>query len=181
MRIRNQLLLITNCYVAVEEDVIIKVRFDLWLGEIWNELRKPVLAHIACQFRSWTILEDDPSWGIYIWLYWRMHSRSRQRSLGSANCFSGRSGKADFQRARLLGPTCGQGGNPSAKNLYFTIGKFKPVGEKTLLGLSLAICSWKKSWNKKVAVNGLVNTSNSSDKRYSSGDFLTPYSVSSLR
>jgi len=80
-------------------------------------------------------------------------------------------GKADFKGQIMA--YLWTSGTQVPKNCNYDLG-FKPVGEKTLLEMSLAHLQAEKSWNKKSPVNRTSesNTFKLSDKkRYSSGDF----------
>jgi len=123
----------TNCYVAVEEDVIIGAIL-VYDGERLEELRKPVLDHIHANFDPKLHVEDETQAGEYY-----------IDSIGVSPLHQGKGVGSQLlqfvihERVISEGQTLGllaDKRNPSAKKLYLRLG-FKPVGEKTLLGLSL--------------------------------------------
>jgi len=131
----------TNCYVAVEEDVIIGTIL-IYDGARLDELRKPVLDHIHANFDPELYVEDETQAGEYYIDSIGVSPLHQGKGVGSQLLQLVIQEKL-ISKGQIMGLLVDKR-NPSAKKLYLRLG-FKPVGEKTLLGLSLAHLQLKKS------------------------------------
>jgi ribosomal protein S18 acetylase RimI-like enzyme len=131
----------TNCYVAVEKDVIIGAIL-VYDGARLHELRKPVLDHIHANFDPELHVEDETQAGEYY-----------IDSIGVSPLHQGKGVGSQLLKLVIQEKVISEGltlgllvdkQNPSAKKLYLRLG-FKHVGEKKLLGLSLTHLQLKKS------------------------------------
>jgi ribosomal protein S18 acetylase RimI-like enzyme len=123
----------TNCYVAVEKDVIIGAIL-VYDGERLQELRKPVLDHIHANLYPELYIEDETHAGEYYIASIGVSPLQEGKGVGSKLLQLVIQEKV-ISEGQTLGLLVDKR-NPSAKKLYLRLG-FKPVGEKTVLGLSL--------------------------------------------
>ena len=122
-----------NCYVAEEEGEIVGAAL-VYDGANLQELRKPVLEYVHQHFDRNLNVEDETQAGEYY-----------IDSLGISPDHQGKGIGSKLLQFVINEKVIAEGGtigllvdktNPGAKRLYLNLG-FVPVGEKTLLGISL--------------------------------------------
>ena len=129
-----------NCYVAEIEDEIIGV-VNLYDGAKLQELRKPILDHIAQNFATDLHIEDETQAGEYYIDTLAVCSSEQGKGIGS-KLLNHLIEVYVFQQQQTLGLLVDQH-NPMAKKLYLKIG-FECVGTKRLLGHHLDHLQIKK-------------------------------------
>lgn len=136
-----------NCYVAQEGAEIVGALL-IYDGANLQELRKPVIDHILQRFNSNLQVEDETQAGEYYIDSLGVSPDHQGKGIGSR--------LLQFvikEMENAGGGTIGllvDKANPEAKKLYLKLG-FKPVGEKTLLGISLEHLQLKMAYARKAS------------------------------
>jgi ribosomal protein S18 acetylase RimI-like enzyme len=130
-----------NCYVIEDEGEVIGALLG-YEGEKLHELRKPVLAYIHQFFDPNLTVEDETQRGEYYIDSIGVLPTHQGKGLG-ARLIQFVIDEQVYKYGQTLGLLVDKG-NPSAKKLYLRLG-FEPVGEKTLMGMSLEHLQLKTS------------------------------------